>query len=97
MDIKVWVANLKESKDSNMNKNRSNEKMKQRHSVDDIGSFPYSENLDEYVPWDSNTRKAAPFQDNKEFLNKLQVWAYLWKRFSLFSKQSEVRAPAEAI
>ena len=41
---------MEESKDSNMNKNRSNEKMKERHSVDDIGPFPHSENLDKYVP-----------------------------------------------
>ena len=36
MDNKMWVANVEESKDFHGNKNRSNEKMKQRHGVDDI-------------------------------------------------------------
>ena len=36
MDIKVQVSNVEESKDFYGNKNRSNEKMNQRHGVDDI-------------------------------------------------------------
>ena len=68
MDNKMWVANVEESKDFYRNKNKSNEKMKQRHGADDIGPVSYSENLDKYEPRDIYNKKAAPLWDNQEFL-----------------------------